>query len=80
MIKFKEKLFDYEFPEVHVTEGTLKVIKNNPVKYSSCDARVRLGLVYTDVAKEKYINKGLRRPLPDSKVKKNKIWKEKLII
>lgn len=55
------------FPEFKVTEESRDDVIKNPLKYSSCDVRIRLGKFYTDEEHQEMITQGLSRKLPDQK-------------
>ena len=65
------------FKPIKVTEALREEILNNPLKYSNCESRIRMGLFYTDDEKEKYIEESLERPLPGDKIKCKKLIKNR---
>lgn len=65
------------FKPFKVTEALREEILNNPMEYSNCESRIRMGLFYTDDEKEKYIEESLNRPLPGDIPKSKKLIKTK---
>ena len=59
----KDYLFK-DFSEFKVIEETRKDVMENPQKYFSYDARIRMGKFYTDEEYEKRVEEVLSRPLP----------------
>jgi len=62
----KDYLFK-DFSEFKVIEETRKDVMENPQKYFSYDARIRMGKFYTDEEYQRRIETGLNRELPGQK-------------
>lgn len=58
------EILEKEFSDFHVTEDVKLSIKQSPKRYVNCDARIRMGLFYTDEEKQRYIEQSLSKPLP----------------
>lgn len=71
----KDILFD-DVKEFHVTDDTIKDIKQNPHKYTNCDVRIRMGLVRTNEEQERYITESLKRPMPGAKIKSKRFGRK----
>ncbi len=72
----KKAILEQDFPKLEITEKTREDVLNNPEKYTSCDARIRMGKFYTDEEYEKYIESSLNRPLPSEEEKGPKLVKK----
>ena len=62
----KDYLF-IDFPKFKVTEATREDVKKNPLKYSNCDIRIRMGNFYTDEEYQRRFDEELSKELPGSK-------------
>lgn len=72
----KKAILEQEFPKLEITEKTREDVLNNPEKYTSCDARIRMGKFYTDEEYERYFESSLNRPLPGEEEKGPKLVKK----
>jgi hypothetical protein len=55
------ELYDVDFPEIEITERTKEIARESNIRG---DARIAIGLFYTDKGYESHRKRVLRKPLP----------------